>query len=90
MPPLVRVQALSPKADLALMSPVFSEAWRQMGSKTYDQKGAYGAMPDGRTISRADAIRRQRAWCGECGHHVEKTMIGDGEVIEKCKCRRVA
>ena len=56
----------------------------------YRYKGTYGAMPDGRTRSRADAIRRQRAWCGECGHHVAKTVTGDGEVIEKCKCRKVA
>jgi hypothetical protein len=56
----------------------------------YQYKGTYGAMPTSRVISQADAILRGRPWCQMCGHHKSRTVTGDGEVIEACKCRRVA
>lgn len=55
-------------------------------------KGMYGAMPMPRVISQADAIRKGRTWCAACGHHVDRSVTADGEVVDKCKCpsRRVA
>lgn len=56
----------------------------------YQYRGTYGAMPSARVISQADAIMRGRPWCVACGHHKDVRTTADGEVIETCRCRRVA